>query len=134
MVALQSNQLTALTNTSTTTTTNTLYGNSSFNNGFQITINRLSIPKGLKLRSGYSATATIVTNAVKDVPVVPERVLRFEDDKPMVLIPDDSKQGYRLQPVKLGLSDGIHTQILSGVKLGEKVVDNSMISASGEPA
>ena len=45
----------------------------------------------------------------------------------MVLIPDSSKQGFHTQPVTLGLSDGIHVEVIKGVNQGQTVVDNSMV-------
>lgn len=86
----------------------------------------------MKLRSGFSATARIILKQVKDVVSLPERVLKFEDEMPNVLLPDDSEQGYHEQEVKLGLSDGVHVEVLQGVDDGQDVVDNSMLGDSDD--
>ncbi len=53
--------------------------------------------------------------------------MQFEGDAPHVLIPDSSEQGFHAQPVQLGLSDGIHVEVLDGVALDEEIIDNSMM-------
>ncbi|SHO57171.1 efflux RND transporter periplasmic adaptor subunit [Vibrio quintilis] len=110
---------------------NAVSGNS-FDNGFGVEVSQLNIPEGMKLRSGFSATARIILKQVKDVVSLPERVLKFEDEMPNVLLPDDSEQGYHEQEVKLGLSDGVHVEVLQGVDDGQDVVDNSMLGDSDD--
>ncbi|CAM3787223.1 Macrolide export protein MacA [Vibrio aerogenes CECT 7868] len=104
----------------------------SFDNGFGVEISHLVIPEGMNLRSGFSATARIILKQVKDVVSLPERVLKFEDETPNVLLPDDSEQGYHEQKVQLGLSDGIHVEVLQGIDDGQTVVDNSMLGDSDD--
>ncbi len=77
------------------------------------------------LRAGYSANANVIIKEVKNVLLIPERLVHFEDGgkKTTVDIPGvgpDSKP--RTVPVKLGLSDGLNVQILSGLKEGDKVI------------
>ncbi|MCY9844294.1 efflux RND transporter periplasmic adaptor subunit [Vibrio caribbeanicus] len=104
----------------------------SFDNGFEVEVDNLDIPSDIHLRSGFSANADITLKKVENVLVVPERALKFEGEVPMVLIPDSSKQGFHTQPVTLGLSDGIHVEVLKGVNQGQAVVDNSMVSIDVE--
>ena len=104
----------------------------SFDNGFEVEVDNLDIPSDIHLRSGFSANADITLKKVENVLVVPERALKFEGEVPMVLIPDSSKQGFHTHPVTLGLSDGIHVEVLKGVNQGQAVVDNSMVGIDVE--
>lgn len=98
----------------------------------------------LKLKPGLTASVNIYTMEEKDVMLVQSKALRFEPD-PTVLkeikditidkpIQADSqnknqkviwvKSGNKLTPklVTLGVSDGVHTAILSGINEGEEAV------------
>nr|CBX86865.1 Membrane-fusion protein [Photobacterium damselae subsp. damselae] len=99
----------------------------SFDNGFGVEVGDLVIPQEMMLRSGFSSTAQISLKKLENVLTLPERALQFDGDTPNVLIPDSSKQGYHKQKVKLGLSDGINVEVLDGVELDEKIIDNSMM-------
>lgn len=98
--------------------------NSPFNVGFEVEAADLKIPQGLILRSGYSATAKIQTNSVKNIMVLPARVVQFKDQEVYVLIPPkSSKEEPKHVPVTIGLSNGVEVEIKSGLKLGDKVLD-----------
>ncbi|CAH6897496.1 Membrane-fusion protein [Vibrio chagasii] len=99
----------------------------SFDNGFEVEVGELNIPKEILLRSGFSSTAQITLKKSENVLTLPERALKFDGDTPNVLIPDSSEQGFHKQKVKLGLSDGINVEVLDGVKLDEEIIDNSMM-------
>ncbi len=99
----------------------------SFDNGFGVEVGELSIPKEVRLRSGFSSTAKITLKKSENVLTLPERALQFNGDTPSVLIPDTSEQGFHSQPVKLGLSDGINVEVLDGVELNEEIIDKSMM-------
>ena len=105
-------------------------GAASFDNPYEVEINHIQFPKNILMRSGFSATAHIVLRQARDVLTLPERALKFDGNQAEVLLPDVAKKvGYRLAPVTLGLSNGINVQILSGVKLNEKIIDASMLGA-----
>jgi HlyD family secretion protein len=55
---------------------------------------------------------------------VPESAVMYDAQKnPLVEIPDKSqKEGKRKVPVKIGLSNGSVTEIISGLKEGQQVV------------
>ncbi|MFN1534689.1 efflux RND transporter periplasmic adaptor subunit [Vibrio jasicida] len=99
----------------------------SFDNGFEVEVGELKIPKEVLLRSGFSSTAQITLKKSENVLTLPERALQFDGDTPNVLIPDSSEQGFHKQEVKLGLSDGINVEVLDGVELDEEIIDNSMM-------
>ncbi|MBN1464204.1 efflux RND transporter periplasmic adaptor subunit, partial [candidate division KSB1 bacterium] len=76
-----------------------------------------------KLRVGMSADAEIVLEERTDVLVAPEGALRYEDDKTYVHIKDDSVEaGFRRVDIDKGISDGIHTQVMSGLNEGDVVI------------
>lgn len=96
---------------------------SPFNVGFPVEINKLHIPKNIKLRSGLSATAEITTQHLKHILLAPESALLFQQDKPYVVTIDKQHKQKNI-PVKLGISDGIHVQIISGISAGSMIVAN----------
>lgn len=78
------------------------------------------------LRAGYSANADVVIREKKDVLVIPERLVAFEDGgkKTTVEIPSgDPKKEPKKIDVKTGISDGLNVEIVSGLKKGDKVVE-----------
>jgi HlyD family secretion protein len=78
------------------------------------------------LRAGYSANADLIIREKKDVLVVPERVVLFEDGgkKTFVELPAaEPKQPPKKLEVKLGISDGLNAELVAGLKLGDKVVE-----------
>ncbi|MBI5059884.1 efflux RND transporter periplasmic adaptor subunit [candidate division KSB1 bacterium] len=82
---------------------------------------RVENPEKL-LRVGMSATAKIVVDESKDVPIVDEIALVFQGDSTFVRIVEDSALAKtRLQVVKLGISNGIRASISEGLSGGEVV-------------
>jgi len=80
----------------------------------------------ITLRAGYSANADLIIREVKDVPTIPERVVIFEDGgkKTFVELPAaNPKEPPKKVAVKLGVSDGLSTQVVEGVAVGAKVVE-----------
>jgi HlyD family secretion protein len=80
----------------------------------------------ITLRAGYSANADLIIREVKDVPTIPERVVIFEDGgkKTSVELPAaNPKEPPKKVAVKLGVSDGLTTQVVEGLALGAKVVE-----------
>jgi len=73
-----------------------------------------------ELRDGMSATAEIIIDRRDDVLLIPNRAIQGSWDKPWVevVVGEETQQ----REVTLGLSDGINTEILSGLKDGERVV------------
>jgi HlyD family secretion protein len=88
----------------------------------------ISITKdpGIVLRAGFSATASIRIRDRKQILILPERLVVFEDGKRFVEVPETQAQGEqktRRVEVQTGLSDGLNIEIVSGLKEGEKVVE-----------
>ena len=74
---------------------------------------------------GESHEDTIIRE-VKDVPTIPERVVIFEDGgkKTFVELPAGKpKEPPKKTEVKLGISDGLNTEVVAGLSLGAKVLE-----------
>jgi RND family efflux transporter MFP subunit len=78
------------------------------------------------LRDGMTATAEVIIERRDDVLLIPNKALRGTWDNPKVLVLVD-EQAEELE-ITLGLTDGINTEVLSGLEEGEEVV----LPASGE--
>lgn len=81
--------------------------------------------KGVVLRAGYSANADIVIREKKNILLIPERLVIFEDNgaKTFVEVPGatpDAKP--KKVAIKVGLSDGLNIEVVSGLREGEKIV------------
>ena len=85
----------------------------------------LSIDKttGATLRAGFSATAGIRIRERKQVAMLPERLILFENGKKFVEVPVGQGLQAKKVEVQTGLSDGLNIEIVSGVKEGDKVVE-----------
>ncbi|OGD16263.1 MAG: hypothetical protein A2W20_09120 [Candidatus Aminicenantes bacterium RBG_16_66_30] len=78
-------------------------------------------PAGATLRAGFSATASIQIRERKQVVLIPERLVLFEDGKKFVEVPDG--EATKKVEIRTGLSDGLNIEILDGVKEGDKIVE-----------
>jgi HlyD family secretion protein len=77
------------------------------------------------LRAGYSANADVVIREKKDVLTIPERLVTFEEEgkKAFVEVPSsDPKAPAKKVQITTGLSDGLNIEVVSGLKKGDKVV------------
>ena len=78
------------------------------------------------LRAGYSANAEIVIREKKDVLTIPERLVTFEDGGNRATV-EVAGTNPKIEPkkvdVKLGISDGLNVEILSGLQAGQKLVE-----------
>ncbi len=86
---------------------------------------RVSIDNpGGELKAQMTANAEILLDEHKGVLTVPENAVSYDAQKnATVEIPDKTqKEGSRKVPVKVGLSNGSVTEILSGLKEGDQVV------------
>jgi HlyD family secretion protein len=81
---------------------------------------------GFTLRAGYSANADLIIREKKDILMLPERVVIFEDGgkKTSVEIPGAKpKDEPKKVAVVLGISDGMNVEVVSGLAKGAKVVE-----------
>ncbi len=82
----------------------------------------------LTLRAGYSATAKIVIACAENVLVVPERVIFYSNDTSYVEVElhtetEKEKPTTVVRKVETGISDGMNTEIKTGVAEGELLIE-----------
>jgi multidrug efflux pump subunit AcrA (membrane-fusion protein) len=73
-----------------------------------------------ELKDGMSANAEIVIEEHDGVLLIPNRAVQGSLEKPWVEVVTEGQVEER--QVSIGLSDGINTEILSGLEEGEEVV------------
>lgn len=86
---------------------------------------RVSIDNpGGELKANMTANAEILLDEHKNVLNVPENAVMYDNQKnASVEVPDKSqKEGKRKVAVKVGLSDGSKTEVLSGLREGDQVI------------
>ncbi len=77
---------------------------------------------GDRLRVGMSADAELILEEHENVLVIPEGAILYEDGKTYVNILDDSvPEGTRKIGITKGISDGLRTEVLSGLEEGQVV-------------
>lgn len=86
---------------------------------FEVRAN-LELKNTFFIRAGYSANADIVLEKKEQVLTINEAALIFEDDQTFVEIEKDS-QIFVKHPIVVGLSDGINIEVLSGLKLEDRI-------------
>ncbi|MEH6682453.1 MAG: efflux RND transporter periplasmic adaptor subunit [Sediminicola sp.] len=74
------------------------------------------------VRAGYSANASIVLDEKKDVLAIKEALLQFdkETEKPFVEV-EVGEDKFERRDLVLGVSDGIHVEVVSGVEAKDKI-------------
>ena len=86
---------------------------------------RVSIrnPSG-ELKANMSANAEIIQEEKKNVLLIPEAAVIYDKDRNTSLeVPDPkAENGRRKVAAKLGISNGVKTELLSGLKEGDKVI------------
>ena len=101
----------------------------------------------LKLKPGLTANVTIYTQETKGVLSVPSKALRFTPEKDAVGgrkikdIANAKNKVWTLEGntlvahrVTIGATDGTHTQILSGIKKGQKVITGFAATQTADDA
>ena len=89
---------------------------------FEVRVSILN-PQG-RLRVHMTANAEIVLEEHKNVLLVPEAALVYEKDKKVSVqrLAPETRQGWSKTPVKTGISNGQRTEVLEGLKEGDKLV------------
>ena len=74
------------------------------------------------VRAGYSANATIITDVKKDILSINESLLQFDNStkKPFVEV-QISGQKFERKDIELGISDGVHAEVLGGVSESDNI-------------
>jgi HlyD family secretion protein len=77
-------------------------------------------PRDMYLRAGYSASAEIILKKAENVVCVRERDLVMADGHYFAEV-EKAPQSFVKTEVKLGLSDGLFTEVKSGLSAGDKI-------------
>src|SRR5437667_9309 len=80
----------------------------------------------ITLRAGYSANADVIIREKKDVLVIPERLVTFDDGgkkATVELAGASAKDPAKKIEIKTGISDGLNVEVISGLKKGDRVVE-----------
>ena len=79
---------------------------------------------GGELKAEMTANAEVILDEHHNVLMIPESSIMYDKDKKAsVDVPDPSaKDGMRKVPVTIGISNGVKTELLSGLKQGQEVV------------
>lgn len=78
---------------------------------------KIRIESDVFIRAGYSANADIILERKDKVLAVSESLVKFEDGKAFVEV-EVAPQKFEKKQVKLGLSDGIESEVVSGIGAG----------------
>jgi HlyD family secretion protein len=81
---------------------------------------------GIVLRAGYSATVDLIIKERSAIPVLPERLVTFDERGTRTTVevpPVAGEREPRAVDVELGLSDGLNCEIVAGLEVGDKVVE-----------
>lgn len=74
------------------------------------------------IRAGYSANAELILDERRQVTALPEGAIVYEGGKPYVYrLTKSEPQTFDRVAVTLGLSDGVHVQVVSGLNQGDSV-------------
>lgn len=81
----------------------------------------VQLQEGQFIRAGYSANANIVLDRKDSVLVIPEGLLKFENDSSFVEVQTATEQQFEKRFVQTGLSDGINIEITNGLNKDDKI-------------
>lgn len=85
----------------------------------------VTVPSDVFVRAGYSANADVQIDCREGVLSLPESCIEFEGEKTYVYVltsdAEAADQTFDKREVQIGLSNGIDTEIVSGVAEGEKI-------------
>jgi HlyD family secretion protein len=80
----------------------------------------VKLKPGVLVRANYSANADIILDTRKSVLAIEESLVQFDKGKAYVDV-ETTPQAFTRREVKLGLSDGINVEVLSGLNANERV-------------
>ncbi len=73
--------------------------------------------------TGLLVSGQVMVNTIKAEWVVPAHAIQIINETPVVFVKEG--QSYKVQPVKLGITDGKNTEVLSGLHLGDEYVSEN---------
>jgi HlyD family secretion protein len=82
-------------------------------------------PEDVVLRAGYSATANILVQNKDNILLLPERVIERRKGEAFVRIVKEPAGSSETRQIETGLSDGLMTEIVSGLDEGQRVLERT---------
>ncbi len=79
-----------------------------------------------RLRPGMSVSAKIITNVKQDVITVPNSALKVKNNKAYLEVLNSATRLPEQRTIELGLANTTHTEIVSGVVVGDDVVTQTI--------
>lgn len=80
----------------------------------------VALKENFFIRSGYSANADIVLEKKDSVMVIPESLIKFDEDSAFVEV-EVAEGNFEKRYIRTGLSDGINIEILEGLEMEDKI-------------
>lgn len=80
----------------------------------------VKLKQGVLVRANYSANADIILETKKAVLAIDESLVQFDKGKAFVEV-ETAPQAFSRREVKLGISDGISVEVLSGVTASDRL-------------
>lgn len=81
---------------------------------------------------GMTAAVNIVVNRVENVLLVPNRAVRFRDGQQVIYILAEGASVPEKVEIKLGLSSELYSEVLTGLKEGDRIIVNPPAEFSGQ--
>jgi HlyD family secretion protein len=82
-------------------------------------------PEDVVLRAGYSATANILVQKKDNILLLPERVIERIRTEAFVQVLKEPAGTGETRQIETGLSDGLMTEIVSGLDEGQRVLERT---------
>jgi HlyD family secretion protein len=82
-------------------------------------------PEDVVLRAGYSATANILVQNKDNILVLPERVIERRKGEAFVEVLKEPAGSSETIKIETGLSDGLMTEVISGLDEGQRVLERT---------
>jgi HlyD family secretion protein len=79
-----------------------------------------------RLRPGMSVSAKIITDVKQDVITVPNSALKVKNNKTYLEVLNSATKLPEQRTIELGLANTTHTEIVSGVAVGDDVVTQTI--------
>ena len=94
----------------------------------------VKVPTNVFIRAGYSANAEIVFSKSESVTTIPESCVEFSADTAFVyVLTKKDPQTFVKKQVKIGLSDGVKIEIISGLKKKDSIRGAEILEKKPEP-
>jgi macrolide-specific efflux system membrane fusion protein len=73
------------------------------------------------MRSGMTANVTFAVDSKKDITIIPTEFIKYENGKAFATVENSTDKPFDKE-LKLGVSDGKQTEVISGVEVGQTIL------------